>query len=193
MFITILFYLLAAAAVGGAIMMILQKNPLISALYLVVTFCSIGFIYFMLNAELIGIFQIIVYAGAIMVLIVFVIMLLNLSHMPGISFRIIFTKLIGFLLAVVLIWSIIAVVGPAIPSLKSETDMFTVDEGKPPVSLTDRGDFESSSGPETVKENNIKKFGWDLFSKWVYPFEILSVILLVGVIGAIFFSRREVQ
>ena len=89
MFITILFYLFAVVAVGSAILMIIQKNPLISALFLVVTFCSLAFIYFMLHAELIAIFQIIVYAGAIMVLIVFVIMLLNLSSMPGLSFRII--------------------------------------------------------------------------------------------------------
>ncbi len=184
MFSTILFLAFAVVAVASALLMITMKNPLISALFLVFCFASIAGIYFMLNAQLIAIFQIIVYAGAIMVLIVFVIMLLNLSHLPGLSFRIIFTKLTGVILALVMIWTIFTVISPAIPELGSEDNL----------ELMSRQDFPLEEGaPASVGENSIKKFSWALFNKWVYPFEIVSLILLVGVVGAVFFSKREIE
>jgi NADH-quinone oxidoreductase subunit J len=180
---TILFVIFAGAAILGALLMIFQRNPLISALFLVLTFCSLAGIYFMLNAELIAIFQIIIYAGAIMVLFVFVIMLLNLSHLPGISFRIIFTKMLGVILAVLLIWTIATIIAPATPELGSTDEL----------ELMSKSDFRADpTSPKTISENSIKKFGWRLFTHWVYPFEIISIILLVGVVGAVLFSRREV-
>lgn len=180
---TILFILFAAIAVISSILMITRRNPLVSALFLVASFSSISGIYFILNAPLIGVFQIIIYAGAIMVLIIFTIMLLNLSRPPGISFRLLFVKILGVLLCVLFLFMMISVFVPSLETGTPETrDLMT----KP--------DFSGGeSVPLTVEGNNIKLFGWKLFTDWIYPFEIISVILLVGIIGAVLFSRKEIK
>jgi NADH-quinone oxidoreductase subunit J len=184
MFTEILFFIFALLALAGAILTITQRNPLISGLFLVMTFCSIAFIYFMLNAQLIAIFQIIIYAGAIMVLFIFVIMLLNLARLPGVSFRAFFTKVLGVVLALLLIGTVITLLNPALPTLGSSDEL----------NLMKKSDFTVEEGsPSTISDNNIKQFGWRLFTKWVYPFEIISIILLVGIIGAVLFSKREIK
>ena len=75
-----LFLGFAALLVGSALMVVLHRNPVTSALFLVLAFCSLAGIYLLLGAEFVGLVQIIVYAGAIMVLFLFVIMYLNLSQ-----------------------------------------------------------------------------------------------------------------
>lgn len=181
---TILFIVFAGIAVISSILMITRRNPLVSALFLVATFCSIGGIYFMMNAPLIGIFQVIVYAGAIMVLIIFTIMLLNLSRPPGLSFRLLFIKILGVLLCVLLLWMAMSVLIPSIGG----------DWAKGKGELMAKPDFTGGETvPATVEGNNIKLFGWKLLNEWIYPFEIVSVILLVGIIGAVLFSRKEIK
>jgi NADH-quinone oxidoreductase subunit J len=181
---TILFILFAATAVICSILMITCRNPLVSALFLVAAFCAISGIYFMLNAPLIGIFQIIVYAGAIMVLIIFTIMLLNLSRPPGLSFRLLFVKILGILLCILLLWMLMSVF---LPSIDKTGTTETRD-------LMMKPDFSGGKGtPPTVEGDNIKLFGWNLLTEWIYPFEIISVILLVGIIGAVLFSRKEIK
>jgi NADH-quinone oxidoreductase subunit J len=181
---TILFIAFAGIAVISSILMITRRNPLVSALFLVAAFCAIGGIYFMLNAPLIGIFQVIVYAGAIMVLIIFTIMLLNLSRPPGISFRLFFVKILGTLLAVLFLWIILSTLLPSIEGLTSPDNL----------ELMKKPDFPHNEGtPQSVAGNNIKLFGWTLLTDWIYPFEIVSVILLVGIVGAVLFSRKEIK
>jgi NADH-quinone oxidoreductase subunit J len=181
---TILFIIFAGIAVISSILMITRRNPLVSALFLVAAFCAISGIYFMLNAPLIGIFQVIVYAGAIMVLIIFTIMLLNLSRPPGFSFRLLFVKILGVLLCVLLLWIVMSALIPSIEKIGSaDTE-----------ELMKKPDFSGGKGiPSTVAGDNIKLFGWTLLTDWIYPFEIVSVILLVGIVGAVLFSRREIK
>ena len=77
---SILFYIFAAAALLAALNMVLQRTPVYSALSLIVVLCSLAVVYLLLGAEFMAVIQVIVYAGAIMVLFVFVIMLLNAGH-----------------------------------------------------------------------------------------------------------------
>ncbi|MEX0747183.1 MAG: NADH-quinone oxidoreductase subunit J, partial [Rhodothermales bacterium] len=83
MFDQILFFFFAAVAIAAGIGLIASRNPVASALWLVLNLFCIAVLYIILNAQFIGVIQIIVYAGAIMVLFLFVIMLLNLAALPG--------------------------------------------------------------------------------------------------------------
>ena len=83
MVIAAIFYLFAAVAVLSALLCIVQKNPIASAFWLVATMLALAGIFILLNAQFIGIIQVLVYAGAIMVLFLFVIMLLNLGRTPS--------------------------------------------------------------------------------------------------------------
>jgi NADH-quinone oxidoreductase subunit J len=91
----LLFFFLAAVGVTSAVLMILQRNPVMSALYLIANFFCLAALYLLLRAQLLAVLQVIVYAGAIMVLVVFVIMLLNLGDEEQLSERFNLRKIIG--------------------------------------------------------------------------------------------------
>jgi NADH-quinone oxidoreductase subunit J len=161
-----LFYLFAALAVAGALGMLLNtKNTVAGALSLVGTMVSLGAIYVLLDAYLIGVLQILVYAGAILVLFLFVVMLLNLRQDAFSPERLRGTKalgvLIGGLVALELILLLPAGLGPAaeIPA-----------------------DF---GGYRTV--------GAALFTDWVLAFEVTSLLLLAAMVGAVVLAKRSID
>ena len=167
---TILFIILSAATAVTALLVILQRNPVKSAIFLILTFFSLAGIYLLLYAEFIAIIQILVYAGAIMVLFLFVIMLLNLEQERRILARDWLQKVLGIFLGLVLLGQI-AVVFQA-----------TFLEGA-------RGAFP----PEKVAAlGNTEVVARLLFTDFLLPFEITSVLLLVAIIGAIVLAKREV-
>jgi NADH-quinone oxidoreductase subunit J len=167
---TILFIILAAATAVTALLVILQRNPVKSAIFLILTFFSLAGIYLLLYAEFIAIIQILVYAGAIMVLFLFVIMLLNLEQEKRTPARDRVQKVLGIFLGFVLLGQI-AVVFQA-----------TFFEGA-------RGAFP----PEKVAAlGNTEVVARLLFTDFLLPFEITSVLLLVAIIGAIVLAKREV-
>lgn len=92
---TLLFYILAAVSVVSAILVVTRRNPVTSALFLVLNFFTLGGLYLTLNAQFIAVIQILVYAGAIMVLFLFVIMLLNLGNIERLSEKISIRKMFG--------------------------------------------------------------------------------------------------
>ena len=161
-----LFYLFALLAVAGALGMLLNtKNTVAGALSLVGTMVSLGAIYVLLDAYLIGVLQILVYAGAILVLFLFVVMLLNLRQDAFSPERLRGTKalgvLIGGLVALELILLLPAGLGPAaeIPA-----------------------DF---GGYRTV--------GAALFTDWVLAFEVTSLLLLAAMVGAVVLAKRSID
>ncbi|HVO58484.1 MAG TPA: NADH-quinone oxidoreductase subunit J [Dongiaceae bacterium] len=160
----LIFFVLAALAVAGAVSLILQKHPIHSALSLIVVMVALAGLYLLLGAEFVAAVQIIVYGGAIMVLFVFVIMLLN----AGEEERTDFSKLAKFaglplslaltgLLAAALIHRGAAVQNPAAPGMLADTSK---------ISLL-------------------------LFSTFVYPFELTSFLILVAIMGALVLAQRE--
>jgi NADH-quinone oxidoreductase subunit J len=160
---TILFILLSLMAVGAATMMIFSKNPVHSVLWLIVVFFAISGHYIMLNAQFLAIVNIIVYAGAIMVLFLFVVMLMNLNAEtePVKNYRMQMAGVIsgGSLLMVLL---------AALMKAKSQgVAVYTGDEGL------------------------IKQLGKVLFSDYVVPFEISSVLFLSAMIGAVIIGKKE--
>jgi len=158
----ILFFLLAAVALAGAINLIVQTHPIHSALSLIVVMVALAGIYLLLGAELLAAVQIIVYAGAIMVLFVFIIMLLNagkeertsLSHAAswlGVPLAVVLTVVIG--------WRM----GHSAPSPAMGGNV--------------------SGVSRTLSEM--------LFTSYVFPFELTSILILVAILGAVALAKRD--
>lgn len=158
----VLFYILSAMALGCAAGVVLSRNPISSVLFLIATFFAISGHYIMMNAQFLAIVNIIVYAGAIMVLFLFVIMLMNLNAdtEPQKNRLIQFAGLIsgGILLLVIL------------ASLRTASSV-------PDFTHTDIG--------------LMKNLGKVLFTQYVLPFEISSVLFLSAMIGAIVIGKKE--
>ncbi len=163
------FYILAVVAVVSALMVVTRPNPMHSALWLLVTFFSIAGIYLLLNAEFVAAIQLIIYAGGVLVLYVFVIMLVDLSeearlravfHKPRqVAFAVVFA---GLVMAVVL-WLGMGGI-----------QEFAIEEAAVAESTAD----------------TTRTFAKELFITYLYPFEIASVLLLVAMIGSVILARR---
>jgi len=166
---TILFSVLALTAVTCALGVVFHKNPVHCALLLVAVLLSLSGLFILLHAQFIAALQVIVYAGAIMVLFLFVLMLLNFRQdasvlTPGAAKG--FGFLFALLILVELLWTALTPGGG---------------EGGPsqmPAALP--ADFGSPAA-----------IGRVLYTTWLYPFEITSILLLVAVIGAVVLAKRK--
>jgi NADH-quinone oxidoreductase subunit J len=177
---TIIFFVLAAVALGAAIMMILHRNPVYSAIYLIVTFFALAGFYVLLNAPFVASVHLIVYAGAIMVLFLFVIMLLNLKRDPIRERGKIARRAFASLLVMVLLVEIGALIGGSFLAAGS-----TALADQPMVGLAN-----GSSGASSIV-GNTSDIGRQLFTIYLLPFEIASILLLVGIIGAVILAKRK--
>ncbi|MCC6649624.1 MAG: NADH-quinone oxidoreductase subunit J [Candidatus Eisenbacteria bacterium] len=157
-----LFLGFAGLLIATALMVVLHKNPVTSALFLVLSFTSLAGIYLLLQAEFIGMVQIIVYAGAIMVLFLFVIMYLNLQHDVEKGAQIAVRRGIGWMVgALMLLFAgLIVRNGGFSPG---------------PVQAV----------PPSLEGGNAQAIGRVLYSRFLFPFEITSILLLVAMVGAI--------
>ena len=159
----ILFWILSAIAVGCALGVILSRNPVNSVMFLILTFFSISGHYILMNAQFLAIVNVIVYAGAIMVLFLFVIMLMNLNAdvepQKGLL-----VQMAGLISGGVLFLVILAAIKSARPSVVEKT----------PVDI-----------------GLITNLGRVLFTKYVLPFEISSVLFLSAMIGAVVIGKKE--
>ena len=163
----ILFFVLAVAAVASAILMITSRNPVTSVLYLVFNFFTIAVLYLFLRAQFIAIIQITVYAGAIMVLFLFVIMLLNLGEDKLLKWRLTLGKSVAVLLGIAMLIEILYFVT----------------------------NFVSMSGlsPKSESMGTVESIGKVLFSSYPFPFEMTSILLLAAIVGAILLAKKKFE
>lgn len=157
---------IASVAAAAAVGVVAFNNAVRSALCLVLNFFILAFIYFTLNAEMLGIMQIVVYTGAIMVLFLFVIMLLNLGAPQMLRDRDDPKTFAGIALGVVLFALLGSQLLPAF------------------LALTQPGAPKDFGAPQNL--------GRVLFTNYVIPFEAVSVLLLVGVVGSILLAKRKI-
>ena len=160
----LLFVLFGAMALGCAVAMVAQRNPLYSAISLVGVFVSLACLYLTLQAPFIAAIQVIVYAGAIMVLVVFVIMLLNVEEEVRRPARLHYLIPVGVLLAAVL-------VGEA-------------------AFMLSLGDTASVAAPGPSDVGLTASIGTGMFTKYLLPFEVTSVLILMALVGAITLARQ---
>jgi len=182
----VIFYIFAAFAVLSAALCILQKNPVSAALWLVSTMFSLAAIYVLLNAQFIAAIQVLVYAGAVMVLFLFVIMLLNLGHtqsdIRGPS-SIAATLVIVGLLAIELV-ALLRYTPRRLASELSQWPTFT-----DPATVFVAGQLTRQ---ETASKGVVGAVAAPLFQTYLIPFEITSILLLAAIIGAVVLAKRNV-
>lgn len=156
-------------AVVSAVIMITRRNPIKSVLFLVVNFFSISAIYLLLRAQFIAIIQVLVYAGAIMVLFLFVIMLLNLQDESKLTENLTYKKLTAILLTILLF------------ALLSITIYFGF-----------LGKYTLISA-DAEKLGTVENIGRELYINFSFPFEVVSFILLAAIIGAIVLAKKKFE
>ena len=161
-----LFYFLSFLAILCGLMVVLEKNPIHSVLYLVITFFAIAGHYILLNAQFLAAVHIIVYAGAIMVLFLFVIMLLNLNKETEPH------KSIAWKFAAVIAAGILLIV---LVGAMRQTNALPA--------------------PSTVNANMglVKNLGKVLFTDFLLPFEIASILFLAAMVGAVMLGKKEIK
>jgi NADH-quinone oxidoreductase subunit J len=164
----ILFYMFSAGGVGSALLVITRRNPIYSALYLILNFFCLAGLYLILHAQFIAVIQILVYAGAIMVLFVFVIMLLNLGDEHGLqdafTWKKVFAGGLGLGVLIELIYAFMMQTGTTSIEAAHVTNIGTV---------------------EAV--------GRVIFTRFLFPFEVTSLLLTAAIVGAIVLAKKKLD
>jgi NADH-quinone oxidoreductase subunit J len=158
----IIFFVFATIAVVFALVVVLHRNPVVGALSLVASFFALAVMYVLLEAPFLAALQVIVYAGAIMVLFLFVIMLLNLQHVAEPNTRPV-QQFLGYTSCAALGLGLI-------------------------YYLLKYGIFESM--PPAVFRADARAIGVAMFERYVFPFEMVSILLLAAIVGALLLSAR---
>ncbi len=171
--IAVLFFVAAAAALAGALGVVLARNPVHSALFLVMTLVSVAVLFLLQDAELVAAVQVIVYASAIVVLFLFVIMLLGVDRRETMEDRIPYQRPAALALGVILL-----------------------------VQLLVLGGHEWATGQHTASGvplegggfgNNVERVARVLFTDFLWAFEITAVLLVIAVVGSVVLARRSGQ
>ncbi len=166
---TVLFISLSVLSIVSAIYMITRKNPINSALFLILNFFTVSGLYLLLKAQFIAIIQVLVYMGAIMVLFIFVIMLLNLHFERKKIESYTYKSLTSILLAIMLF----GILG------------YTVYFGF-------EGKFKGMSD-KALEMGTAEKLGAELFTNYSFPFELASFLLLAAIVGAIVLAKKKFE
>jgi NADH-quinone oxidoreductase subunit J len=167
----LLFYLFALLAVAGAVGVVTLRNPMYGAISLLLTFLSVAALFLLRQAEFVGIVQIFVYGGGIMVLFLFVIMLVNLHRLPEIH-------LFGGQSLWAALLSVMLLVGFGYFIRGYELKPAFI---QPEVFVTVQGEALGNS----------QAVAWNLYTQHLLPFEIASIFLLIAMIGAVVLGRRQ--
>ena len=167
---TILFVIFASVAIVTSVMVVTRRSPIIAALFLVLNFAALAGLYLLLSAQFIAVVQIIVYAGAIMVLFLFVIMLLKpeveqrfFENDPMLKWG---SLIVGLLTLILLIYAIFLTTGRTV----IKTDLNTA-----------------------VQIGKVESIGQDLFTSFLLPFEAIGFVLLAATIGAMILAKKKLR
>jgi NADH-quinone oxidoreductase subunit J len=172
----ILFFVFAAAALGGALGVILSRNPVHSALWLVLTLLSVAVFFLLQDAELVAAVQVIVYAGAIVVLFLFVIMLLGVDKEESLSDPVKLQRPAAIALGALVLAEVVFLAGHEwATGAKTGHGI--------PITGPDAGGRPLG--------NNIARVAHLLFTDFMWPFQITAGLLVVAVVGAIVLARRS--
>ena len=165
----VLFYVFGAVAVGASLMVVGQKSPVYSVMLLIASFLALAGLYILLDSPFVAVIQIIIYAGAILVLFLFVVMLLNAtSEAPPVASLAPGPRRFGVVLALAfvaeLIWAIARTAG-----------------GRAPVTGIGSG----------AAVESVRRIGQVLYTDYAFAFEVTSVLILVAMVGAVVLAKRE--
>lgn len=184
----VLFYLFSALTLVFGLMVVVLRNPVASALSLVMSFAGLAALFISLDAYFIGIIQILVYAGAVMVLFLFIIMLLDIKA-EALKKVNVFSVVGGALLAVVFIVQLGMILGGLDAGKKTVADVPIHFEAAAEAQKlpTIKDDLAKKSLPDT------KLVGLALFHRYPFQIQLMGALLLVGTVGVVILSKREVN
>ncbi len=165
---TVIFYFLGVVAITSALLMVTRRNPVMSAILLILNFFCLAGFYLTLHAQFIAVVQIIVYAGAIMVLFLFVIMLLNLGNQEQLREKIGWKKIVAIGLGVALALEVLYIVGY-------------------------QSRFAIAQSPRAIEIGTVEGIGRVLFSEYLFPFEVTSLLLVAAIVGAIVLAKKKFE
>jgi len=166
----IAFYVISALILGFALLVVSTKNTVHAVLFLVLNFLAVAALYVLLTAQFLAVIQVLVYAGGIVVLYLFVVMLVNLKRPPEDHSAAQRRPWLGFVLsgavlaqlAAILLWGGVGAAGNSAAAQSSDLAM-----------------------------NNVERIGMLLYTDYLIPFEVASMLLLVAMVGAIILAKRE--
>jgi len=167
----IAFYTFAAMILGFGVLVITARNTVHSVLFLVANFLFVAALYVLLGAQFLAVIQVIVYAGGIVVLYLFVVMLVNLKRPPEAHRDRRRKTRLGLAFSLVILAEVVAI---AVFGIVQPAQLAAPKAPLPPEAA-----------------NNIEQVGWMLYTQYLVPFEVASMLLLVAMFGAIVLARRE--
>lgn len=165
---TVLFYIFSVLLLGASLFVVLNRNPMYSVVGLVFAFLNLAALYFLLNAYFIGALQVLVYAGAIMVLFLFVVMLLNVKPDRPLKGVIRLNRWWYALMGLMFLGFLLLLVTQAVEVLNQP------------------------SGVDVTRVGSVKEVGTALFTTYLLPFEIASLLLMVALVGTVFLAKRKI-
>jgi NADH-quinone oxidoreductase subunit J len=175
---TFLFFVFSAAALSGALGVVLAKNPVHSALFLVQTLIAVAGFFLIEDAQLVAAVQVIVYAGAIVVLFLFVIMLLGVDRKETLTDPVRLQRPAAILLSVIVLAEVLIMAGHEWAT-----------GAKTAHGMPIHGVLANNQNPG----NNIERVAQVLFTDYMWPFQITAALLVAAVVGAIVLARRSGQ
>jgi NADH-quinone oxidoreductase subunit J len=164
----ILFYIFAFGGIASALLVVTRRNPIVAAIYIIINFFCLSGIYLTLHAQFIAVVQILVYAGAIMVLFVFVIMLLNLGDERSLRD--------GFS------WKKVVAAGFSFGVLMELVYIFMIPNGTQTIEVTRANEI-----------GTVEAIGHVLFTQFLFPFEVTSLLLTAAIVGAIVLAKKNLD
>lgn len=165
-----LFIFFALLALFASIMMITRKNPVLSAIYLILDFFALAGLYLLLNAQFIAIVQIIVYTGAIMVLFLFVLMLLNQRSEENILSNKKNLKIFAIVISIIVMAQLVYIIFFARPSASLSPEL-----------------------QKSVQAGTVNQIGKELYTNYILPFEAAGFLLLAAAIGALVLAKKKFE
>ncbi len=188
----IVFFIIGTLAVAASILVVAMRNPVHSALFLLLTFLCVAVLFVMLDAEFVGAVQLLVYAGGIMVLFLFVVMLINVRHLPEEKMLTRFwLPGLGVGVAIFILFAMLVRVGPYRDPVESKRNLRTEASYRMRRVTNADGSVTRKRVLRRTTVGNSEAVGMSLYRDYLVPFEVASLFLLVAMIGAIVIGKRE--
>jgi NADH-quinone oxidoreductase subunit J len=198
------FYLFAFMAVAGGVLLVALRNPVSSALAMVLSFVGLAGLFIGLNAYFVGIVQILVYAGAIMVLFIFIIMLLDLNDEKPVKFKS-SSVIAGLVIPLLLVVQILGVIQLGSEGKNVEFEEITNESMRKSAIQFSQADednitfpreeqsaiYKSLTHEKSPKLPDTNLIGHTIFKSYNYPLQVVGVLLLVATIGVVILSKRS--
>jgi NADH-quinone oxidoreductase subunit J len=178
-----LFFVFATLSVGGGLLMVFSRHPVSAALFMIVSLVGVAALFVLLEAFFLAILQVLVYAGAVMVLFLFIIMLLDVGPQGGKASRV---KVFSGIVGLILVGSLICL-------------MFQIGQGAEVDDANQSFDWPELTEDATSNGNNLtlspsaKSFGFGLLAKYMLPLQVSGFLLLAAMVGVIILSKKSSQ